>query len=200
MRLGAEPCRLRQGLGHCRDVRYDARTMLRDPHSRTPTAPVSFRHEQILRINDAGNSLAAPVPRSRLWAGLVHTIRQPEEHDSTIDASVCVEVSKWIWRRRVVRGSTVVADRIELTPESEIAVTVEEGPFAGSHSEIRIEEPAPGALFVRIVHVVQGPPVLLSPEEERARNAAYDAMNVSRISRARAAATAGTSGAFLLDS
>jgi len=149
----------------------------------------TFRHEQLLQINELGNFSVPHLERAQLWEGLIHTIRKPELYDPTIDASVCVEASPGVWRRRCARGSAVVADRVDLTPESIITVTVEEGPYAGSRSELRIEEPAPGALFVRIVHEVQGPPTALSPEEERARKAAYDSMNVDRVSRARSAAT-----------
>jgi hypothetical protein len=152
----------------------------------------SFRHEQVLWINEPGNALIAPLARSRLWAGLIHTLRRPREIDLSLDASAIVEVSQWMWRRRSTRGSAVVADRIELTPESAITVTIEEGPFAGSRSEMRIEEPEPGALLVRIVHeVFGGPSVPLSAEEMRARNAAYDTMNVERICCARRAAESG---------
>lgn len=97
-----------------------------------------------------------PLTRAQLWDGLVETIRVPEEHDSSIDASVVVSVSANVWRRRCARGSTVVADLIELTPQSRIVATVEEGPFTGSRSIIAIEEKAPRELYVRIVHEVRG--------------------------------------------
>jgi hypothetical protein len=154
---------------------------------RSRRAP-SFRHEQLLWINEPGNDLIPPLERSQLWAGLVHTIRQPQEVDCTLDASRVVEVTRWQWKRHSSRGGTVVVDRIDFKPESSISVTIEEGPFAGSHSEISIEEPEPGALLVRIVHEVHGPRVPLSPEEESARKAAYDSMNVERISCARSVA------------
>jgi hypothetical protein len=152
----------------------------------------SFRHEHVLWINEPGNPLIPPVARSRLWAGLVHTIRMPAAIDQSIDESRLVETSEWLWHRRSLRGETVVADRIDLTPETSITVTIEEGPFAGSRSEIRIEEPGPGALLVRIVHEVKGPTVALSPEEQKARKTAYDTMNVERICCARSVANGGT--------
>jgi hypothetical protein len=156
-------------------------------HLRARPAP-SFRHEQLLWINEPGNDLIPPLERSQLWAGLVHTLRQPQDIDCTLDATRVEEITRWQWKRRSSRGGTVVVDRIDFHPENSISVTIEEGPVAGSHSEIRIEEPEPGALLVRIVHEVHGPRVPLSPEEESARKAAYDSMNVERISCARSVA------------
>lgn len=118
-------------------------------------------------------------------------LREPAEIDGSLDDTRIVEASRWVWHRRSARGDTVVSDRVELLPESCITVTIDEGPLAGSHSEIRIEEPGPGALFVRIVHEVCGPCIALSPEEEKARKAAYVSMNVERICCARNAAAAG---------
>ena len=154
-----------------------------------PRPTPSFRHEQLLWINEPGNDLIPPLERSQLWAGLVHTLRQPQDIDCTLDATRVDEVTRWQWRRRSSRGGTVVVDRIDFNPEVSICVTIEEGPFAGSRSEIRIEEPEPGALLVRIVHEVHGGPLVpLSPEEESARKAAYDSMNVERICCARSVA------------
>jgi hypothetical protein len=161
--------------------------------------PVTFRHEHLLQVNSSDPQVI-PLTRAQLWDGLVETIRVPEEHDSSIDASVVVSVSANVWRRRCARGSTVVADLIELTPQSRIVATVEEGPFTGSRSIIAIEEKAPRELYVRIVHEVRGPAVMLSPEEEQARRAAYEAANIDRVSRARAVALHLRSPPKILDS
>jgi hypothetical protein len=162
-------------------------------------APLTFRHEHLLQVNSKSPQVT-PLTRAQLWAGLIETIRVPEEHDCTIDASVVVSVSAHVWRRRCARGSTVVADLIELTPQSRIVTTVEEGPFTGSRSTIAIEEKAPGELYVRIVHELRGPAVELSPEEEQARRAAYEAANIDRVSRARAVALQVRAPSGLLDS
>jgi hypothetical protein len=59
------------------------------------------------------------------------------------------------------------------------------GLFAGSTLTIRIEEPAPEALFVRLTYEVCGLADVRDDEEDNARRSAYHASDIERIRQVR---------------
>jgi acetylaranotin biosynthesis cluster protein L len=116
------------------------------------------RYEHLLQINDPTRPDIRPLSRAQLWRGLVLRAARPEVFDPSIDASRTLEEDPTRQLREVRRSTATVTESVELEPETQVTLTiVGGGGLSGSRLEIRIEEPAPAALFVRFVYELRGP-------------------------------------------
>jgi hypothetical protein len=132
------------------------------------------RYEHLVQINDPTRPDIRPLTRTELWRGLLLRAARPELFDTGIDATTTLEESETSQLREVRRAQRRLIERVELTPESLVAITAVGGSdLSGSRLEMRIEEPAPGALFVRFTYALSGPAVPTDEGERRALTQAY---------------------------
>jgi hypothetical protein len=141
-----------------------------------------LHHEHIVRINDPANVAGAWLTREQLWAGLHHTVVAPELLDETIDSASVEEIVPGRLRREIRRGRNATNDEVELVPNESLRIRADSaGAFAGSTLTIRIEEPAPGMLFVRFTYDVCGLEDPRDEQEDTARCSAYHSLDIERI-------------------
>jgi hypothetical protein len=143
------------------------------------------RYEHLVQINDLARGDIALLTRSELWRGLVLRAARPELFDDSIDESRALSEDATQLVREVRRGEAIIRERVDLVPEDLVTLTVLDGTgLAGSALSYRIEEPAPGALFVRFAYELRGEGVPdAEPERQALRQAYYyaDLQTVSRI-------------------
>ena len=110
----------------------------------------------------------------------------PQVLDHSIDAADVHEIAPNRLRRHIHRGSCCLADEVEFTPNDSLTIRADAaGLFAGSTLTMRIEEPAPEALFVRFTYEVCGLADIRDEEEDLARRSAYHASDIERIRQVR---------------
>jgi hypothetical protein len=116
-----------------------------------------MRFEHLVQINDPQQPLLTEVSRAQLWRGLVRRAEKPTEFvlgldKATIDARREID-GALEFERRLDFGTFRVRDRVRLTGGT-LSVTDVEGStnHAASRLSIRIEEPAPGDLYLRFVY------------------------------------------------
>ena len=89
-------------------------------------------------------------------------------------------------KSRAVERRASIVDRVELAPYDSLTIhTDDAGTFAGSRLSMRIEEPAPGMLFVRFIYELTGLATDRSDDEDAARCNAYQQSDVQRVRQAR---------------
>lgn len=133
-----------------------------------------MRYEHLVQVNDSTRPDIRPLTRTELWRGLLLRAARPELFDTSIDATTTLEESATSLLREVRRAQRCLTERVELTPETMVTITAVGGSdLAGSHLEMRIEEPAPGALFVRFTYALRGPAVPTDDGERQALKQAY---------------------------
>jgi hypothetical protein len=146
----------------------------------------TLRHEHIVRINDPENRVSPWLTREQLWRGLHHTVAIPQVLDESIDTADVHEIAPCRLRRQIHRGNSCCADEVEFTPSVSLTIRADDaGLFAGSTLTIRIEEPAPEALFVRFTYELCGLADVRDEEEDHARRSAYHASDIERIRQVR---------------
>jgi hypothetical protein len=145
-----------------------------------------LHHEHIVRINDPANVAASWLTREQLWAGLHHTVIDPQVLDGSIDWAQVEEIEPGRLRREIRRGRQSTADEVELVPNESLQIHADDGGmFAGSTLTIRIEEPAPEMLFVRFTSELCGLAEARDEEEDDARCSAYQSQDIERIRQVR---------------
>jgi hypothetical protein len=145
------------------------------------------RYEHLVQVNDLQRPDIRPISRSQLWRGLLLRAARPELFDPSIDATRVLEESEQHVLRELCRGPSTSTERVRLIPEETIEFTAEAGtPLAGSMLTLRIEEPAPSALFVRFAYDLRGPGVPEDDAERRALRHAYYYSGIDTVRQIRA--------------
>jgi hypothetical protein len=148
-------------------------------------------HEHIVRINDATIPTQAWLTREQLWLGLAATMRQPHRHDGTIDEFTVTARTTETLELRILPGPATFLQTLTGHPPDTLSLSSQEQ-STGERGmlDIRIEEPALGALFVRFVFELPESASDDSVEEGNARRAAYDAYARDIVRAARTLARA----------
>ena len=106
--------------------------------------------EHIIQINDLNNPMLLPITRTELWEGLMRRAERPQDYLIGVErVEILARGPDWLQREMQI-GSLLVTDRILL--EQEVQIRFETEPTDQHHGgtmTMRIEEPEPGALFVR---------------------------------------------------
>jgi len=145
------------------------------------------RYEHLVRINDATRPDIRPLTRAQLWRGLVLRAARPELFDASIDETRTLEEDATRQLREVRRAALTTTERVELEPEARVSLTAVAGSgMSGSVLEIRIEEPAPAALFVRFVYELRGPELPSDDGELSALRQAYYFADLETVRHIRA--------------
>lgn len=116
-----------------------------------------MRFEHLVQINDPLQPLLAEVSRAQLWRGLVRRAERPTEFVLGLAGATLDERRDEAGALHLARtldfGSFRVLDRVRLTDQTVSVTDVEASTsYAASRLTIRIEEPAPGELFLRFVY------------------------------------------------
>lgn len=150
-----------------------------------------LHHEHLVRINDPANVIGQWLTRDQLWEGLRHTVLAPQSIDASIDAATVKETAPTQLHREIRRGGATMTDRVDLAHHESMTIHADQtSMFAGSTLTIRIEEPAPGMLFVRFTYELCGLEDGRSEEEDAARCSAYQQSDIERVRQARRFAAA----------
>ena len=117
-----------------------------------------MRFEHLLQVNDPHDPRVPPMSRSELWRGLMLRVESPQRFPLGPDRCESRPGAHGDERvRRIHYGTLRFDDRVRLAPERRVEFLPEpRGEAPPVRLTITIEEPAPGALFLRFVYASEG--------------------------------------------
>ena len=125
--------------------------------------------EHLLQINDPENPLIAPLSRQELWQGLLHRVENPVPFLPGLETCTILERQANELLRELDFGPAVIQDRVTLHDLNWVRFAIVPSEVhAGGSLTITIEEPEPGALFLRFAYYTS-----LSDQGEDARYAEF---------------------------
>lgn len=109
-----------------------------------------MQFEHLVEINDPLNPLLDPLSREQLWRGLVIRAEAPKLFVPWLDECTLLEREEAMLRRELRYEALRIRDQVTFTPQQTVRYDVpEQGDIPQSSLVVTIEEPQPGALFVR---------------------------------------------------
>ncbi|MFV0371315.1 MAG: SRPBCC family protein [Azonexus sp.] len=112
-----------------------------------------MKFEHLIAINDPANPLIEPLARADVWRGLIYRVDNPMPFLPGLRGCTLLERSALHARRELDFGAARIIDRVHMKAEEAVEFVIEPGAaHAGGSLCIRIEEPAPGALFLRFTY------------------------------------------------
>jgi hypothetical protein len=109
---------------------------------------MKFNH--LVEINDPANPLIEPLTRQQIWRGLLLRAEDPMPFVIGLDECRIVERSATGLSRELVFGALVVRDRVSYDLMKSVRYeTAAQDEMPAATLVMTIEEPEPGALFVR---------------------------------------------------
>lgn len=155
-------------------------------------------HEHLVRINPPG---VPELSRAQVWAGLVRRAEDPLEFMLGLEAATVLERSEvggdTELHRELDFGSFTVRDRVRLRAAQESRTTVEASErWPASSLTVRIEEPEPGAVFLRFTYEADEAEASSALDEMSLtlRRQAYEQSDLDTARRIRTLAEAGELG------
>ncbi len=113
-----------------------------------------MRFEHLLQVTDPGNPLVPAMSRDELWRGLLLRVESPQDFPLGPDRCESRPGDRAGERRRSIHfGALRFDDTVRLEPQRRI--DFDPDPHEGAmpvRLSITIEEPSPGALFLRFVY------------------------------------------------
>ncbi len=110
--------------------------------------PMKFTH--LIEINVPGNPLIAPLSREKLWRGLVMRAERPTLFLIGLDSCEILARTEAGFSRKQQFGPLTVLDHVHLQHATQVHYHVpQQNEIPMSDLTMTIEEPQPGALFVR---------------------------------------------------
>ncbi|HVF35264.1 MAG TPA: SRPBCC family protein [Candidatus Saccharimonadia bacterium] len=157
--------------------------------SPTPRAPLHFEH--LVQINDARDPRVTPLTRDQLWRGLVLRAEFPKTFVPWLDACE-IEHAGADLLRTLRFGAQVVHDRVSFDAMQQVSFeTLDQGDDRAFRMNMRIEEPAPGALFVRFTYDARSPEHSADDPHSGAIKEAYRLADIDTVFRIRQLADSG---------
>lgn len=112
-----------------------------------------MRFEHLVEINDVSNPRAAIITRAQLWRGLVLRAEQPAAFVPSLSEVTILARSEAHMVRIARYGETTITDEVRFAPLEHVRYEVAaQGDIPRSSLQMTIEEPQPGALFVRFLY------------------------------------------------
>jgi hypothetical protein len=153
-----------------------------------------MKFEHLIEINDPASPWIAPLTRDILWHGLVWRAQHPVSFVVGLDSCEILERLPDGMRRELRFGELRVVDRVIYEPPRRIRYATEPlQDMPAARLTMSIEEPAPGALFVRFDYD-SGPNALEGSVEamyDEFRKSAYEEADIDTIRRIRQLAEEG---------
>lgn len=116
--------------------------------------PLTFEH--LVRVNDLGDPRIAPLSRRQLWQGLVRRAELPRYFMPWLENVELTHRQDGSLARELDFGSFRVRDVVRFCEEDSVSYEIEaSGSVQRAHVTMRIEEPAPGQLFVRFLYEIR---------------------------------------------
>lgn len=157
--------------------------------SNPPRAPLHFEH--LVQINDARDPRVTPLSRDQLWRGLVLRAEFPKTFVPWLDDCE-VEHAGEDLLRTLRFGAQVVHDRVTFEPKRQVSFeTLAHDDDRAFRMNMRIEEPAPGALFVRFTYDARSPEHCDEDPHSGAIKEAYRLADIDTVFRIRQLADSG---------
>lgn len=154
---------------------------------------LEFQH--IIQINDPDDPQIPDMSRQQLWEGLVFRSKYPEHFTPTITSTI-EQYTDDGFVRKLTFGQGQLRDRVILVDKEEIRTTPADDQQAlFAQSITRIEEPAPGYLFVRFMYLRDAPPASDGVDVAEYLKSAYVENDREAISLLRRFAIEGLPGA-----
>jgi len=109
---------------------------------------MQFQH--LIEINDPLNPMIDTLTRDQLWRGLVLRAEAPKLFVPYLDECNLLERNGHVLSRSLRYDALVVHDHVTFDPQNTVRYDVPaQGEITASSLVMTIEEPQPGALFVR---------------------------------------------------
>lgn len=109
--------------------------------------------EHLVAINDPAQPMLAPLTRAQLWRGLWQRVENPMLFLPGLVACTMLARSESGCARELDFGATRIRDQVSFVAEEWLRFDIEAGPdHAGGSLVIRLEEPQPGALYLRFTY------------------------------------------------
>ena len=143
---------------------------------------MKFNH--LIQINDPLNPLIDVMTRAELWSGLVLRAEAPKLFMPHLDECLLSEQSTASVKRELRYGELRIRDIVTYEPLLRVHYQVPaQGEIAMSSLSMTIEEPAPGALFVRFEYDDGGPDEVSSEQAfyDQFRRTAYEEADIDTI-------------------
>jgi hypothetical protein len=157
---------------------------------------MKFNH--LVEINDPANPLIEPLSREQVWRGLLLRAEDPMPFVIGLDECRIVERTPLGMARELVFGSLIVRDQVSIdTMKSVRYDTHAQDEMPAATLVMSIEEPTPGALFVRFEYDSGTAPETLDPMSQMYddfRRNAYEEADIDTIRKIREMAALGQLG------
>jgi len=112
-----------------------------------------MQFEHLIEINDPLNPLIDALTRDQLWRGLVLRAEAPKLFVPWLDECTLLSREETSIARVLRYNDLQVHDTVTFIPQQSVHYAVpEQGDIPTSSLVVSIEEPQPGALFVRFVY------------------------------------------------
>ena len=109
--------------------------------------------EHLIQINDLQNPLIVALNRDQLWQGLLHRVEDATPFLPGLESCTIVERHAGHLLRKLDFGAAVIHDRVTMRERHWVRFDiVPSEQHAGGSLTISIEEPEPGALFLRFAY------------------------------------------------
>ena len=143
---------------------------------------MKFTH--LVEINDPLNPLIEPLTRDELWRGLMLRASFPKLFVPWLDACDVAHRSVGAIDRELRYGDVIVRDHVTFLPQLQVQYRVPaQNDIPQSRLNMTIEEPQPGALFVRFEYDDDSPDVPGTTEAfyNEFRRSAYEESDIDTI-------------------
>ncbi|HEU4460582.1 MAG TPA: AtaL-like protein [Methylibium sp.] len=118
-----------------------------------------MRYEHLLQVTDPLDPAVPPMSRDELWRGLMRRVESPQSFELGPDHCEVEPGADASRRRRSIHfGALRFDDEVHIEPMQRLVFATD--PREGTATvglTISIEEPEPGALFLRFVYAVDEP-------------------------------------------
>jgi hypothetical protein len=151
---------------------------------------MQFTH--LIQVNDPRDASIEPLTREQLWRGLVVRAEKPKYFLIGVDGCEILRRGDNMLERRVQFGSRALCDRVIFHPPLEVRYEIPAtDDMPGGALAMRIEEPAPGELFLRFSYALYTDGGRVEDYYNEFRKAAYVESDIDTIRMIRQLAASG---------
>ncbi len=112
-----------------------------------------MKFEHLVEINDLTNPNILVITRDQLWRGLILRAESPKLFVDYIDECSITDRTEISMQRRLRYGELLIEDQVSFVHLEHVHYDIpSQRDISQSSLRMRIEEPAPNALFVRFVY------------------------------------------------